>query len=206
MGLKLWVLSWWTPNFVVNRVLDKLDAETVAAFKSLPLDITADVLGIVNSGSVSNAGSVNQKRRTMAKQHVKLVEFLVSSLGRERGIELGRGALFDAGKQLGRQVRGLLGVSETPADLIRAARVLYRVLGINFDIVRTGNGIATLIVNRCALAEEYSELTCQVLSATDEGVMQGLNPNTRMRFREYLTSGCPKCKADLLFIGEMQKK
>jgi hypothetical protein len=206
MGFKLWVLSWWTPNFVVSRVLDKLEAETAEAFKSLPINIPADVLGIVNSGVVPNTGSINQKRAAMAKQHAKLVDILVATLGREKGVELGRGALFEVGRSLGREVRDLLGVGETPADLIRAAKVLYRVLGIDFDVVWIGEGNATLVVNRCVLAEEYSELTCQVLSATDEGVMQGLNPNTQMKFREYITGGCPKCKADLLFIGEIQKK
>jgi predicted ArsR family transcriptional regulator len=205
MGIKLRFLNLWTPNFVIGRVLDQIDTQTKAAFASLPVSLPLKNLLAV-SDAAATSGSVEQKRAAMAKHHVKLANALVEALGRDAALDMGRAALFEAGKRLGAQARTMLGVGDSPADLIRAAKVLYRVLGIDFTVEWTGKESATLVVHHCALAEEYAELTCQVLSATDEGVMQGLNLNARMQFREHLTGGCPACKADILFIKETKKQ
>jgi hypothetical protein len=206
MGLKLTLLSWWTPNFVVNRMLDQVSALTAAALESLPVSLPSNVYDIAHSSAVQDSGTVAEKRLAMAKQHVRLVEALVFALGQDAALNLGREALFEVGTRLGGDVRAMLGVGDSPGDLIRAAKVLYRVLGIEFTVQWTVDETATLFVNRCALSKEYSQLTCMVLSATDEGVMQGLNPNARMQFKERITDGCPKCKADIQFVGGMLKK
>ncbi len=106
---------------------------------------------------------------------------------------------FWLGKNLGKQTRSKLGVSDNPKDLIKAAKILYRVLGIEFHLEWIDNSNATAIITKCALAEQYSKLTCEVLSATDEGVINGLQPKVTMKFKEYMTSGCKNCKADIQF-------
>ncbi len=195
MGLKLRLLSWWTPNFVKSRMLAQVDAEMATATKSLP---------VVLPSSAAGAGVLKKKRAAMAKQHAQFVESLVAELGRDKALKQGRAAFFEAGKRLGAQARTMLGAGGESADLIRAAKVLYRALGIEFTVEWTGKETATLVVNRCALAEEYSELTCMVLSAADEGVMRGLNASAQMQFREHMTGNCQKCKADIQFKGEAQ--
>ena len=206
MGLKLKILSFWTPNFVINKMLDKVRIQTTAAFEKLLAVNSPQILNNEGSEETAISRGIDQKRAVVAKQHVKMVDALVASVGREKAVNLGRTALFEVGKELGKEVREMLGVGDNPNDLILAARVLYRVLGIDFRVEWSGGNNAVLVVNRCALASEYSELTCLVLSATDEGVMQGLNPTTQMRFRQYITDGAPACKADILFTGEIQKE
>ncbi len=206
MGLKLKILSYWTPSVVINQMLDKINMQTTAAFEKLLAVNSPQILNNEGSEETAISRGIDQKRTVIAKQHVKMVDALVSAVGREKAVNLGRTALFEVGKELGHEVREMLGVGDNPNDLILAARVLYRVLGIDFRVEWSGGNTAVLVVNKCALASEYSELTCLVLSATDEGVMQGLNPTTQMQFREYITDGATACKADILFTGEIQRK
>jgi predicted ArsR family transcriptional regulator len=206
MGFKLRLLNLWTPNFVISRLLDNIDRKTQLAFISVPIPLAIATVDVDSSNVVAGARSVEEKRTAMAKKHVQLVNELVNALGHEKALAMGRESLLKAGRRLGTEARAMLGVGDSPADLIRAAKILYRVLGIDFTVKWTGKESATLVVHRCVLAKEYAELTCRVLSATDEGVMQGLNPNVRMKFREHITGGCSACKADILFIEEMRKQ
>ena len=135
----------------------------------------------------------------MAQIHTELVQKLVAALGQNEAVKLGREALFSVGQNLGEQTRSKLGVGDNPKDITRAAKILYRVLGIEFRLEWINNSSAKAIINRCALAEHYSKLTCEVLSATDEGVIKGLQPNVKMQFKEYMTSGCTNCRADIHF-------
>jgi hypothetical protein len=96
-------------------------------------------------------------------------------------------------------------VGESREDLIRAAKILYRVLGIDFQFELHNSKDATIIVDECALSKKYSELTCKVLSATDEGVIKGLQPSCSMNFTEFMTSGCSKCRASIIFNKESAK-
>ena len=72
-------------------------------------------------------------------------------------------------------------------------------MGIEFHLEWIDNSNATAIIDKCALAEQYSKLTCEVLSATDEGVINGLQPKVTMKFKEYMTSGCKNCRANIQF-------
>ena len=135
----------------------------------------------------------------MAVKHSNLVKSIAEVLGKEEAIRLGREAMFKVGEELGSETCQRLGVGRSLKDMIRAARILYRVLGIDFEVELQNPNTAILIINRCALAANYSELTCQVLSATDEGTIRGLNQNMSMTFTERITSGQPKCKARITF-------
>ena len=133
----------------------------------------------------------------MAQTQAELVETLEAKIGHEEAVRLGREALFSVGQNLGKQARKRLGVRDNPKDLTRAARILYRVLGIEFHLEWHSKSKATAIIDRCVLAEQYSKLTCEVLSATDEGVINGLQPKVTMKFKQYMTSGCKNCRADI---------
>ncbi len=133
----------------------------------------------------------------MARTQAKLVEALTSAIGHEGAVKLGRETLFSVGQNLGKQARSRLGVGNGPDDLTKAARILYRVLGITFHLEWYDHSDATVIIDHCDLAQQYSKLSCEVLSATDEGVIKGLQPNLTMKFKEYMTSGCKNCFADM---------
>jgi hypothetical protein len=199
MGIKLFILSKWTPDYVLRKELENVHRVTTNALKTL-LEIHAPyAFAKVASEITLPPGNVQEKRTTMAKEHVLLVNALSEAVGRDQAISLGRKTLFEVGKSLGKETREKLGIRDRPKDLISAAKVLYRVLGITFEVEWQGKTNATLVVNRCALANEYSELTCLVLSATDEGVIRGIEPNVSMFFKERMTGGCNKCTAQIEF-------
>ncbi len=194
MGLILILLGLWTPKYILRSELDKVSTLTTNTLKEL-LQTPSPVAIAKTSRKEPTPKSLQEKRAAMAKEHTILVEALAKTLGREEAVNLGRKALFKAGEQLGKETRQRLGVSDSSKDLIRAAKILYRVLGISFKVEWQGPTNATLTVDPCELAKNYSELTCIVLSATDEGVVKGLNPNVNMKFEERITGGYNCCIA-----------
>jgi len=196
VGLRLLILGWWTPKYIIRKELENISDLTTTALKAL---ISKHAVGEVdvNGQNHQPQTSIHEQRAVMAETQAKLVETLESAIGQEEAVKLGREALFLVGQNLGKQTRGKLGVSDNPKDLTIAAKILYRVLGIDFHLEWHDKSNATVIIDRCALAQQYSKLTCEVLSATDEGVMNGLQPNVTMKFKEYITSGCKNCRADI---------
>jgi hypothetical protein len=204
MGIRLTLLSWWTPNYIIRREIDRIFKLTANALTSLLESHAPVTFAKIAKETALPPGNVSQKRAAMARTHALLVEALSVAVGREQAVDLGRKALFEVGKSLGKETRGKLGIGDSPNDLIRVARVMYKVLGIEFNVEWHGKTNATIVVDRCALAKEYSELTCLVLSATDEGVISGLEPNASMLFKEHMTSGCGKCSA-LIELNQKEK-
>jgi hypothetical protein len=193
MGVKLTFLSLWTPKFIINRELEKVSKITTQSLKEI-LRIYAPKTSIKDD-VLKTVGGIEGKRDAMGKQHAILVNALVEALGEETAVKMGRETMFKVGKQLGSQNRNRLNVGNSKSDLIKAAKIMYRVLGIDFNVDWLGPEQADLVVHRCALAKNYSKVTCEVLSATDEGVVNGLNPNLTMKFDKTITSGCNACTA-----------
>ncbi len=187
-------MSWWTPGFVIDKELSRVSELTTGALGSVLASHAPEALAQLD---LKAAGSKDTDtiRSEMASRHARMVEALVGSVGRERALELGRAALFEVGRTLGKEARQKLKVGGSSRDLVRAARVLYRVLGIDFSYSKSPNGKSEMIVTRCALSAQYSELTCLVMSAADEGVVRGLNPDASLYFKERITSGCKECRA-----------
>jgi hypothetical protein len=198
VGLRLLILSWWTPKYIIRKELENISDRTTKALKDL---IPKHAIKKVDTTSQKQQPptSIQEQRAAMAQTHAKLVETLEATVGHEDAIKLAREALFSVGQNVGEQTRSKLGVGDNPKDLTKAAKILYRVLGIDFHLEWLDDSNATAIIDRCALAEQYSKLTCEVLSATDEGVIKGLQPNVTMKFKEYMTSGCQNCRADIHF-------
>lgn len=197
MGLRLRLLYWWTPNYVIRRELRNLNEQTTNALTSLLT--TYDPRQALAIDKPQTAKGVGEQRANMAKTHAELVEALEAAVGHDKAVALGRESLFKVGLSLGKQTRSRLGVGDSQSDLIKASRILYRVLGIDFHIKWTDKANAVAVIESCALAKQYSELTCEVLSATDEGVISGLQPNVKMNFTQYITRGCQNCRATLNF-------
>jgi hypothetical protein len=196
MGLKLLILSYWTPKSLVRKELTDVSNQTTMALKSL-IDKHESRYTVNTETMIPK--SIEQQRSIMAQTHAVLVQRLEATIGHEEAVVLGRKALFAVGEELGIRTRIRLGVGDNPKDLAKAAKILYRILGIDFHLEWLNNSKAIATVNRCALAQNYSNLTCEVLSAADEGVIKGLMPNVTMKFKEFMTSGCPKCTAEIHF-------
>jgi hypothetical protein len=139
-------------------------------------------------------GTLSDRRAIMSSNHLVLLRELVEAVGEDEATKLGREAMFAVGRELGIETKRRLGVRETTGDMLLAARVLYRVLGIDFEVEEASDSFR-LLIHRCALAEHYSESTCRVLSATDEGVVSGLSPGVCMRFERIQGAEQPMCVA-----------
>jgi len=205
VGLRLLILSLWTPKFIIRRKLNSISDLTTAALDSLVSKYAKSEVEFSNQEKHTSA-SIQQQRAVMAQTQTRLVEKLKTAIGHQEAVKQGRETLFLVGQSLGRQIRGQLGVSDTSEDLTRAAKILYRVLGIEFHLEWVDDSKARAIIDRCSLAEQYSKLTCTLLSAVDEGVINGLQPNVSMKFREYMTSGCKNCVAEIDFQEKVNLK
>lgn len=193
MSARLSLAEVWLPKGTVrrellrveetsNRALDSVLSERVPSWKAPPLEPTE--------------GSPESIRARMAKGHRARVEVLLRELGREEGTRLGREAVFEAGEELGKEARARLKVGDGPRDIERAARVLYKVLGIDIQITISG-GQGEMRVMRCSLSSHYTQDTCSVLSAMDAGMFHGLSPRIELHFIESITSGKEECLASL---------
>ncbi len=196
MGLKLRMLELWTPNYVIKRELRNVSSLTSNALKTLAATHAPNQL---DAAEQKAPRSIQEQRAAMAQAQAELVQALEETLGHKEAVRVGREALFAVGQDLGRQTRAKLGVTDKPEDLVRAAKILYRILGINFHLEWVDQSVAVAVIDRCALSQQYSKLTCEVLSATDEGVINGLQPKVNMKFTQYMTSGCQNCRAEIHF-------
>lgn len=201
MGIKLRILSWWTPEWFLKRGLDELALSTIEGLEGVLFKEKQEFDKAKTLNNFHLKGNLDEKRIMMAKTHNKLVKILIDNLGRDEAIELGRKIMFKEGLDLGRKFRDTLGVEDSLEDLIAAARILYKVLGIEFTVREISNTENTtervMVVNRCLLSEYYTSDTCRILSAADEGVVQGLNPQIKMNFTERITEGAQCCLASL---------
>jgi len=201
MSLKLWVASAWTPRRALGEMLDSVATGTMAALDGLLEMQAPGRLGAVRGADQPVDGNLERRRAAMASAHNARVKALVEALGRDRAVEAGRKALFPIGKRLGEEARERLGVGDGPDDLERAARILYRALGIDFTLEKREGGTMLMRVHRCALSHHYTEESCLILSAADEGVVAGLNPRYAMRFQQRMTGGPAECRALITEAG-----
>ena len=195
MSVRLAIANFYLTKRMIRKELLHVEQVTNSALDEA---IRANAPGHNPSAPTADDAGLEELRDRMARGHKERVAILVEALGREKAVEVARLALYQAGMQLGKEARAKLGVQDDIRDLERAARVLYRVLGIDFTM-SFRNGRGEMRVHRCALARNYDSSTCAVLCATDEGVVHGLSELAELRFTQHLTSGKPDCVAELRF-------
>jgi hypothetical protein len=182
-------------------MLDRVLRATTAALDGLLAEHAPGELKRIRASESGLPRRREARRAGMAQAHARRMLTLAGALGEEKAVELARARLFPVGVILGREARRFLGVGDDREDLERAARALYRVLGIAFRL--DPGPPVRLVVERCALAPHYGPVTCRALSAVDEGVVRGLNPRLRLSFSERLTGGAAACVATI--AGEDQR-
>jgi hypothetical protein len=197
MNARLAAASLWLPPWTVRRELERVAAATTSVLDSLLDQHLPGAVEAIRRGELPQRGSLRRRRAALASAHTMRVARLVELLGREAGIGEARRALLDAGVALGKEARQRLGVGQSRHDLLCAARILYRVLGIRFRAEWRTPDEATVRIDRCALACGYSPEACLALSATDAGVVAGLWPGARLEFDERITEGRRACIARL---------
>lgn len=194
MSLKLRIASLWLPKSLLRQELDRVAEVTIDGLDKLLEKHAPEALNAINEDKMTMEGGLEERRSTMAAAHNIRVNALITSLGYDKAIKIGRKSMFRAGQKMGREAKKQLNVGDSIQDLILAARILYKVLGIEFRVEKQKDK-TFLLVHRCALAENYSPETCMVLSAADEGVVHGLNQQVNLIFEEKITENAPECIA-----------
>jgi hypothetical protein len=197
MSWRLVLASIRLPPWAIRRELSRVAAITTLALDRLLSECGAEWLEQFRRDDRPLRGSLRQRREALTSAHTMRVTRLAEVIGRDEAIRRARQVLFDAGVRLGEEARQRLGVRSRRRDLLRAARILYQVLGIRFRAEWTGHGTARVRITRCALACGYTPDTCLALSATDAGVVAGLWPGARLEFESRITEGRSVCLARL---------
>lgn len=192
MSIKLKILSIWVPQCLLVNELDRVAEVTNECLDKLLEEYSPESLNLLED--LVMGGNLEQRRALMAEGHNARVNAIIGVLGYEKAMAVGRTALFKSGYKLGLEARRRLGVSENIPDTIKAAQILYKVLGIEFKVKKLEKDMV-LRVKRCSLATSYSPETCRMMSAADEGVVHGLNENINMLFKKRITEGAKECTA-----------
>lgn len=104
-----------------------------------------------------------------------------------------RAAALELGEEMRRELR-----VRNADEAMRAAWLLYRVLGIDFD----GRSDGSISIRRCYFADWYSPRVCAFMSALDEGVLAGLMGEGRLEFSGRITEGRHRCAATFRLAAE----
>jgi hypothetical protein len=113
-------------------------------------------------------------------------------IGRGLDERIVRERLFEASREYGSLWRRRFGVSSMK-DAMRAARILYRAIGIEFVGTETG----CIEIRKCYFSRTYSASTCGMISSIDAGIMAGLSGGKDLSFSRRITEGYDTCEARL---------
>ncbi len=96
--------------------------------------------------------------------------------------------LYDGAFSFGNRLRRELKI-KTRGDAMRAARLLYLAIGIDFRANKSNE----VTVRHCYFSDFYSCDVCRVISAIDEGLIAGLTAGGRLWFAARITEGNSSC-------------
>ena len=194
MSIRLKIASFWLPDFILKRELDNIARNTIEGLNDvIKLYTPWRMEKLIEEDEVLR-GNVEKRRFIMVNAHNRRVKILIEELGYEEAVKIARKSMFEVGFRLGQVTRRRLRVGNDFKDLQLAAKIMYKVLGIEFKIEYKDDNVI-MIVNRCALSKYYTQEGCIVLSAADEGAVHGLNENMEMKFKERITDGISECIA-----------
>jgi len=116
------------------------------------------------------------------------------ALRKSQDADLARARMFQTACELGHQTGKSLRISKRD-EFMAAARILYRILDIDFR----GDAGGDITIRKCSFSRYYSPEVCRLVSALDEGVLAGLAGGGRLVFSQRLTEGQDCCRADFSF-------
>jgi hypothetical protein len=196
MSLTLKFATFYIRGRFVTRWLKLVDRTVIEALMPL-LGDDARISSVI--GSKMPRGPA-EYRIAMAEKHAQLVKILIERKGMAAGVREGRKVMYATGVNLGKDLRRELHLSDDLDDIIDAAELLYRILGIDFTVESNGKN-AKLLVRRCSLSHSYGIQTCEVISAMDEGVVEGLSSRAKMKFIKRNAEGPNPCEAEIIWGG-----
>lgn len=187
MNARLALASFWVPGFVRRKRLRDLLRRSADAF-GVP---APDVAGMKYDECLRGFAAFTAEQSETA--------YAADLAGRTSAhTDAVRSRLRVRAYELGREIARTLGV-RTPADAMKAARLVYGMLGIDFE-GRTDGGI---VIRSCAFSRVYSTRACALVSGLDEGLLAGLTGDGggRLEFACRITDGSERCEATFHFAG-----
>ena len=177
MNLRLVIASSYVPGFVKRRKLGELLCRTADAFGVAPPDLTGtsfrECLGLFAAFTRDQAENAYRNEAPTRTIHSRL-----------------RSTAYEFGKKIKHTLK-----IDSRADVMRAARLLYTMLGIDFD----GGADGRILIRRCYFSDIYSPHVCALISALDEGMLMGLAGGGRLEFASRITEGSDCCRAIFYF-------
>ena len=177
MNLVAYALRFYVPSSLRRRKLKSLFEATAKAFE-------------VDVPSMNHLSY----KRCLEKYALFTKEEVDKRLREGNDMHETRTALYLHAYGLGKEIRERLGLKTTD-DVLKVGRSLYRSIGIDFQ----GSSIGTVMIHSCFFSRFYSEGTCRVMSALDEGIAAGLSGGGKLSFSQRITEGKPCCEAYLEF-------
>jgi hypothetical protein len=173
VSLRLRALEIHLPGWVARSALRRLFAETASAFACEPEDVRG--LG----------------RRELLERYVAFSATCAErALAGDPDLDEVSRRMWRNASAMGASLRRRLGV-RSRADEVRAARLAYRMIGIDLRADELGR----VEVDRCAFARRYSPAVCRVMSSLDAGLIAGLTRGGVLEFSERISEGRPRCVA-----------
>ncbi len=177
MNFALTIVDLHCPAPLKRRVLRELFSATALAF------------GV----ETPPTGGLTHERLLTAYAHFTKAE--AEKLWAENGDQSeAEGRLFENARVLGATLRRKFHVRSRD-EVIRLSRVLYKILGIDFE----GRSDGGVTIKQCAFSRYYTGRVCRLISALDAGVAAGLSGGGRLEFSQRITEGHNSCRARLLF-------
>ncbi|HXY68353.1 MAG TPA: hypothetical protein VEH62_02825 [Gemmatimonadales bacterium] len=180
MSLRLALASAYLPSVLRRRGLAELAARTARACGTTPPDLA----GLTADAALHRFATFTREQSEVA------------SASPERAAQTRR-RLRSEMRAFGGRLRRRLGV-RSRAEAFRAARVLYRAIGIDLQ----GSASGAILVRSCAFASTYRPDTCAFMGAMDEGLLAGLAGEGRLEFSQRITEGAARCAASYTFTFE----
>jgi hypothetical protein len=187
MSLNLFLARRYVPAWIRRKKLDELLRLTARAFEAPP----PPVRGLPFEDALLRYAEFSRDLATRLLEGTEGTD--PSRSVQERGAKV-MGRLFVEAYRFGQGIRDELGVF-TPKDIMRAARVLYRGMDIDFQ----GDAGGGIVIRECYFSRFYDPRICRLMSSVDEGVLAGLAGGGRLEFTARLTEGSDCCRAGFSF-------
>ncbi len=173
MSLFVRLLEIHTPDYIRKKALAQLFRFTASAFD-------ADVPPIARLST----DEYLVRYALFTRSHAERL------LREGRDLEAVQQRLYLNAVELGK-IHGKLLRIKTPEETMAVGRVLYRILGIEFQ----GDAQGEIVISHCSFSRFYSTRVCQIMSAMDKGLFAGLSKGGHLTFSSRITDGQPCCRA-----------
>jgi hypothetical protein len=175
MNFRIFLAEMYTPMFIKKRELKNLFQIAASAF-------------------VCEAPSLNGLSYDDCVHRFALFTktFVDQASNRDGEVGVIQDRLFQQAYEYGTLLRKRFRIT-TMAEVMRAGRILYHAIGIEFR----GTDLGSIEIAECFFSRYYAPATCRIISSLDAGIMAGLSDGKLLTFSQRITEGFESCKAQM---------